>query len=353
MHKKAMEEKERIDKKEKSEKEKNKELEQKENSEKEEVELQESISIKKESSSYGLTFDWKKGNVVNASSADGYTASNDILSYKQNSKPLDQLLGLVVDMIGRGVDDLKIAQTIMYRNNSMSSECEILQTIASIKDFIAFAVNGKFNEIKKAKNLPDEETALYHLSEGDSTYALALMEALMDSNIEKSSKFTSGPKRDELFIETANQACVFGNLAAIKDTHLATGAFELSIELSPHNVNAWNRVGDMYRKAGSNKQAIWAYNNVKNIADEEINAEALANTNKQLSQYNYEQGNNLQAAKLYNESKQYYDNLGINRRLDRQEIEIVEIIESRQKSELSETISKILNNKDLRFYSYA
>ena len=327
-----------------------KEQEKEKQEEKKAAEMQNKIyTAKKE---YQVDFDWKKGKLRELEEHMQDIISEDSLTYQQSNKALSELLGLIIDMIGRGVDDLKIAQTVMYRNQGQSSEDDVMQTISAIKDFIALAVNGKFAQIRKEKQLPDEATALYHLAEGDTTYSLALIEALMDSNIEKTLSMTSGPKRDEIFIETSNQACVFGTLSAISDVHLATGAFELAIELASKNINAWNRAADMYAKAGSHNQAIKAYQNVLDMADEEINIAQVANANKMLSQYYYEQGNNLQAAKLYNSSKQYYDSLGINRRLDRQELEIIEIIETRQKDELGDTINKILNSQDMQ-YSYA
>ncbi len=316
---------------------------------KEEKQRGEAASAKK---NFQLDLDWKKGKIPELEQTAQAILSEETLSYQQSSRALPELLGLIIDMLGRGVDDLKIAQTIMYRNQGRSSEDEIMQTISAIKDFIALAVNGKFASVRRGKQLPDEATALYHLAEGDTTFSLAMLEALMDSKIERTTTMTSGPKRDEVFIETSNQACTFGTLSAISDVHLATGAFELAIELAPKNVNAWTRAGDMYAKAGSHNQAMKAYQNVLDMADEEINIAQIANANKMLSQYYYEQGNNLKAAKLYNSSKQYYDTLGINRRLDRQELEIIEIIESRQHDELGDTINKILSSREMQ-YSYA
>lgn len=142
-------------------------------------------------------------------------------------------------------------------------------------------------------------------------------------------------------------------MAAVADVHLATGAFELAIELHPQNINAWNRIGDMYKLAENETQATKAYQNVLNLADGEMNQRQIANAEKMLSQYYYAQGDSLQAAKLHNSSKGYYDSIGINRRLDRQEVEIVEIIESHQQEELEETIGKILANQNLKQYSFA
>lgn len=92
-------------------------------------------------------------------------------------------------------------------------------------------------------------------------------------------------------------------------------------------------------------KAVWAYQNVLNFADGEIDVMQVANANRSLSEHLYAEGNSLQAAKLYNSSKQYYDSLGINRRLDKQEIEIIEIIESNQQTSLPEMIQKLLGGR--------
>ncbi len=108
----------------------------------------------------------------------------------------------------------------------------------------------------------------------------------------------------------------------------------------------------MYNHAESHKRAVWAYENTLKMAQEEIHERQVANAQKMLSHYYYEQGDNLKAAKLYNNSKQYYDSIGINRRLDKQEVEIVELIEKRKNEDIENTISNILKNKDFGRYSY-
>lgn len=321
---------------------------EKETKEKEQAEEKES-----EPKGIVVDLDWKKGKLRDLEQ-NAPTLSNEFLSYHQSTKDLSELLGLIIDMIGRGVDDLKIAQTVMFRNQGKNSEDDILQIIDSIKDFIALCINQNFDRLPNASQLPREEDALFHLAQGDPTLALAMLEALMDFNIDRSSMAGIDVKKDEIFKEISAQSCVFGSLAAINDIHLATGAFELAIELNPNNVNAWCRLGDMYAKADSNNKAVWAYQNVLTLADEEIYARQVANANKMMSQHLYAQGNSLQAAKLYNSSKQYYDSLGINRRLDKQEVEIIEIIEAHQKEELQATIQKILSQKtSSRAFSFA
>lgn len=299
-----------------------------------------------------IDLDWKKGKTDELERATP-VLDKESLIYKQSTREIPELLGLIIDMLGRGVDDLKIAQTVMFRNQGKSSEDDILQTIDAVKDFIALCINKKFEKLPNAGQLPDEPDALYHLAQGDPTYALAMVEALMDHNIDKSVNLQPSEKKDSIYADISNQASTFGSLAAINDVHLATGAFELSIELAPNNVNAWSRLADMYQYAESESKAIWAYQNVLNMADEELYSRQVANANKWMSQHLYAQGNSLQAAKLYNQSKQFYDDLGINRRLDKQEVEIVEIIESHQKEEMRDTINKILTQGNLRQYSYA
>ena len=80
-----------------------------------------------------------------------------------------------------------------------------------------------------------------------------------------------------------------------------------------------------------------------NFADGEIDVTQIANANKNISEHLYAEGNSLQAAKLYNSSKQYYDSLGINRRLDKKEIEIIEVIEHNKETSLPDMISKLLS----------
>lgn len=300
-----------------------------------------------------LDFDWKKGQKVEAltsSQSDLPAFGVESLTYTQTHKELSELMGLIIDMIGRGVDDLKIAQTVIFRNQGKSSENDVLQLIESIKQFINLCLENHFERLPNIKDLPLEKEVLLHLALGDPTLALSLLENLMDYNIDMAQKTPSN--KDLLFNEISQQSCTFGNIASINDVHLATGAFELALELNPQNVLAWSRLADMYHRSGNNNQAIQAYQKVLDMADEELHPLEVANASKMLSQYLYSQGNSLQAAKLYNNSKQFYDSLGINRRLDKQEIEIIEIIESHQKDELQKTIDKILSTKQSLVYNF-
>ncbi len=320
----------------------------KEEQEEEEKSLSQAAATKKTEAVIDL--DWAKGKSrkqeVLSSPLD-----SDLLSYKQAHKKLIDLTGLIIDMIGRGVDDLKIAQTVMFRTQGSYSEDDVLQLIESIKDFINLCIYGNFEKIAQYVSIPKEEDALYHLAQGDPSLALAMIEALMDYNIDRSN-MVSASKKEDLFKDISNQASIFGTMASINDVRLATSAFEMAIELNPNNINAWSRLGDMFALAETNNKAIWAYQNVLNQADEDIYARQVANANKKMSQYLYDQGNSLQAAKLYNSSKQYYDALGINRQLDKQEMDIIEIIESRQSEDIKQTILTILQQKNSAVYNF-
>lgn len=323
--------------------------EQKKNKKEKAAELaaEEAVKTAERVKGAAIDLDWQKGKIPPAELIAGEN-SEVSLSYKQSRKELNQLMGLVIDMLGRGVDDLKIAQTLNFKNQGMTDENDILKAIDAVKEFIGLCISGKFAKLPESENLPGEDEALFHLANGDTSLALALLESLMDTNIDKANAGNSEEKRQRIYAEVSKYACCFGALAEMDDIMLATSAYELAIELQSVNVTAWGRLGDVYKAANSMPKAVWAYQNVLNFADGEIDIMQVANANRSLSEHLYAEGNSLQAAKLYNSSKQYYDSLGINRRLDKQEIEIIEIIESNQQTSLPEMIQKLLGSSNSR-----
>ncbi len=306
-------------------------------------------SIGSRGNASAIEFDWKKGR---SGELDETAAGINPFQYQPAQKPLDSMSGLIINMLGRNIDAGKIAQTVKAKCGDLASEEEIIQTIDSIKNFISLCNNGKFENLPNADELPLPDEALFQLAQGDSSYCLAMMEALMNNNIDKCQQMKMPQKRDIVFTETSNHACTFGSLANLSDVQLATGAFELAIELSPKNVNAWSRAADTYAKAGSDSKAIWAYQNVLNMGDEDIYPHQIANANKQLSQYYYEQGDTVKAAKLYNSSNDYYAAIGINQDLTGREQEIINIIEAKQSEDLPDTIKRLLNIKAQRQRGY-
>ncbi len=339
------ENKERLEKKQKEKQEKE-QLEKKEREKKKKVQQEKELNTFKEHKSYKestLELDWKKGENKDSSNDQLDDIESLSLSYKQSSVELNNLMGLAIDMLGRGVDELKIAQTLNFKNQGMSDENEILKAIDALKGFINLSIKGKFAKLENYGELPNEDQALFHLANGDSSLALALLENLMDTSIDKANSSASEEKRQKMYMEISDYACCFGALAEMNDIMLATSSYELAIELQSTNVMAWGRLGDVYKKANSTSKAIWAYQNVLNFADGEIDVAQIANANKNISEQLYAEGNSLQAAKLYNSSKQYYDSLGINRRLDKKEVEIIDIIEHNKETSLPDMINKLLS----------
>ncbi len=336
-NKRAAEQKE----KQKAEKKAKKEAEQEEKKKEEQRQAKKDRSERSKGIEVG--FDWQKGKAMMAETTMPSVTDLSALSYQQSRRDLPQLTGLMIDMLGRGVDDLKIAQTLNFKTQGLTDENDILKAIDSVKLFIDLCISGKFAKLEQYDNLPREDQALYHLANGDPSLALSLLEALMDNNIDKANSGIAEDKKLYLYGITSNYACCFGSLAESSDVMLATSAYELAIELQSTNVTAWGRLGDVYKRANSTSKAAWAYQNVLEFADGEIDIAQIANANKHLSEHLYAQGNSLQAAKLYNSAKQYYDSLGINRRLDKQEIEIIEIIENNHQTSLPEMINKLLN----------
>jgi hypothetical protein len=192
-----------------------------------------------------------------------------------------------------------------------------------------------------AAELPTPEEALYDLAQNDPTYCLQLLQSLMNATIDRAEGATLSQRRDLSFLEAATYACMFGTLAAPDNPQMATEAYEMAVELSERNVNAWSRVADMY-DVNQTSKAIWAYQHLLKIADETQHLHQISNAQKHLAQYYYDQGDTRQGAKLYDISRQYYDSLGINQPLTPRETEIIKIIESKQQEDLPDTVQKLL-----------
>ena len=261
-------------------------------------------------------------------------------------KTMHDLVGMIVNMIGRNIDELKIAQALMYRCKDDVSEETVLQIVHSVKEFLALCNQRAFDNVRRLKDLPTDEDCIIHLIAGDTSYAMALMEALMDDRINQAVSMKNMTQREALFKQSSNYACYFGTLAEINDTKLASASFELAIEMNPENPVAWSRCADLYKKMGLEDKANWAYNNVLKLIKQGDDKSQEANAFKHISQYLYAQGEGNQASQLYMQSKTYYDSIGINRPLDRKELEIIELIDQTEKEKIIESI--LSHRKNIR-----
>ncbi|MBQ7659192.1 MAG: hypothetical protein IJS26_00405 [Alphaproteobacteria bacterium] len=287
-------------------------------------------------------FDWRKGRLGELDEA---AAGVPLIEKKIVKKgALVDYAGLILDMLGRGIDAGKIVQTIRHKTAGTVSQEDIIQSVDSIQNFISLANNGKFNTLSKLYSLEDIKEALRSLACGNAGGCLAILEDLIYPLIERATKLAMPQKRDIVFSETSNYACTFGSIAMMDgDFELAVSAFELAIELSPKNANAWSRVADAYDKLKVGSKAIWAYQNVISYASSELYAHQLANANQKLAKYYQTQGDALQAAKLADESNAYYQTIGIDLALTKKEQSIIELIEENQIQNIDSTVGHLLN----------
>lgn len=297
-----------------------------------------------------LDFDWKK-NAAAAKKEDKIPVP-DAFQYQFKPQKLITLTGLIMDMLERSVDEPKIAQTIMYKNQHLNSEDDVIQTITAIKFFIYLCVSGRFQNLNPHKALPQEDAALYHLANGDSSLALVLTEELIDRKIAAVKAMVAGREQDKAWCEASNCATIFGSLAAFSHNRLAISAFELAIEMNPRNVTAWGRLGDMYLREDMQEKAVWAYSNVLNIADEGIYTQQIANANKMMASYYSELGSRDIAANMLKSANTFYDSIGINRPLTEQEVKIVDLIETKQFENIEKIIDNLFASKNFRQGGY-
>ena len=286
-------------------------------------------------------FDWRKGR---SGELDEMAAGIKPFKYTPSKKSLADLTGLLINMMGRDIDEGKIAQVLKAKVGDLATEEDVIQLVDAVKNFIYLSINGKFDSVAGTDGLLTPDEALYQLSTGDPIPCMDLMQCLLDTCSERCFQLKGNTsKRDLSFLEASNYACLLGTLSSVQDISLSTAAFETAIELSPKNVNAWSRAADMYVKANSESKAIWAYQQVLNMADEDMYSHQVANANKHLSQFYYDQGDNRKAANLYNSSNDYYAKVGINEELTSREQDIIDIIESKQEQDMPETINKLLS----------
>jgi len=330
---------------------KQKEVEKQKKKEKEEQELKEkmrampfSASIT-DSSFRGKAsmqeFDWKTGRQGELDEiAAGLSPANNM----NKGRPLIDLTGLIIDMLGRDIDPAKIAQTVRSKCQGYASEEDIIQLIDAIQSLISLSNNGRFYNLKDQGPLSTPENALLALSNGDTGPALSLMEALINTMVDKAAQTDMSQKRDIIFVEASNYACTFGSIASLEDDpSLALSAFELALELSPKNTNAWSRAADAYAKSQADSKAVSAYQNVLNFADQNAYPHQIANANQKLAQYYEKQGDTKKASELYYLSNAYYSTIGINTRLTDKEQNIIDIIESKQHENMQGAVGKLLN----------
>lgn len=288
--------------------------------------------------------DWNKKNLLPAEEA----PIPDSLHYKPKVETLDELICLIINMLGRNVNANKIAQALYQRNQGQNSMEDLIQMVYAVRDFISLCNAGRFDNLPERETLPLNNEALLHWAKGDNSECLSLLEHLIRQQIELAEK-QNGVLQEITYAQAAEYACIFGTIATLNNLELAQNSFELAIELAPKNMNAWSRVGDIYWQLGNQEKAVFAYQTVLESSDNIIYAEQKANANRKLALYYTQIGKPLQAGELEQSSRKYYDDYGITHALTEQENAAYDLIAARRNDNLPDTVNRLLQNRQLQY----
>ena len=249
------------------------------------------------------------------------------------------MLTLILNLLGRGVSEQKILQIIYQKFSMMFDANNLLQLFKSIQDFIGLCNSGRLDYIPEREKLPLNEQALYSLSCGDATPCLAILQSFLNMEMEKAEQ-ENGIIKEITYAQAANCACIMGNFAYLDDKPLAHNAFELATELSPRNVNAWNRLADLYMEDERLEKAMIAYQSVLDFGDEIMYPEQMANAQDKLAQYYEKLGLPERASQYKKLSSEFYRDYGMLSKLTSAEEDALFLIA--ENSDIRETISILL-----------
>ena len=234
-------------------------------------------------------------------------------------KKSENIINIIINLLGRGVSIQKINQSLYYHYQNIYDVHDIIHTVQSVCNFIGLCNAGKLDYLPQRQILPENDAALYAWANGDYSLTLILLQSFLNQLMEQSQEET-GIIKDLTYALASNCSCIMGDIAKLKDLDLAHNSFELATELSPKNVVAWSRLGDIYILEGSPEKAMIAYQNVIDIADTCLYAGELAHVKQQLSAYYQKQEIMAKASLLQKESAEYYDKTGIFHDLTEKEV---------------------------------
>lgn len=254
---------------------------------------------------------------------------------------LDQLVGVIINMLAHQVSDKKIAQTVYFLNKGADDPEEIMQLVRSIKNFIGYCNTGKFAQLPKSLSLPDCYDAVYSLALGDNKSCMELMEALLNAQVGVAQR-QKGLSKELSYALAADYACTMGTLANLNNYELAINSFELALDLAPKNVNALSRAADLYLQDNNSAKAAEIYQQVLNLADNVIYPEQKANANVKLAQYYRASGKMFKADEMEKEGRKFFDESGIRNPLSDAEKKTLQILLAEQDEKLGEYIKNLL-----------
>lgn len=268
------------------------------------------------------------------------SAENTQTTPKQTNS---EIICLIINLLGRGVTVAKINQSLYYHYNNVYEIHDIIHTVQSVCNFIGLCNAGKFDYLPQRQMLPENDAALYAWANGDYSLVLILLQSFLNQLMEQA-QGESGVIKDMTHALASNCACIMGDIAKLKDLDLAHNSFELATELSPKNVVAWCRLGDIYITENASEKAMIAYQNVIDIADVYLYASELAHAKWQLAQYYQKQEVVAKAEKLRAESKEYYDASGMYSDLTEKEILAYNTIYTGRSQNLRQYIYNLLSS---------
>lgn len=269
--------------------------------------------------------------------------SADMEPARRSEEHAQTMIAMILNMLGRRVSDRKIAQAMYVHYGTIADEEDIIQTVRSVRDFIGICNAGKFDFLPKRNLMPSNADALYNWANGDPSGCLLLLQALLNQQI-KQAENEDGIIRDMTYAMAANCSCIMGNIARIYDADLAHNSFELATELSPKNVIAWSRLGDVYMAESAPQKAMIAYQNVLDIGDEIMYGAQLAHVHKQMSEYYQNHGIFPQLEQYRDNCRAFYEAYGILVPLTEKENKAYEMIANNSSQYLRAAINGLLRN---------
>ncbi len=266
------------------------------------------------------------------------------LTETNTEKEKISLPAIILNLLSHNVTESKITQAVYYYYKAQMSEEEVMQTVETICNFIGLCNTGKFNLNPQNPPLPPSNAAIIDLARGDSSACLFLLQALLNTQMQQA-ETQEGIIRDLTYAMAANIACIMGNIAYLSDHELARNSYELATELSPKNVLAWSRLGDIYMQEKAIGKAMIAYQNVLDISDRILYARQIANAHKRLSEYYMTIGLEEQARQMQFLSSEFYESCGINTPLSQGEITVYKMLERDSEKNLPIAVNSLLSER--------
>ena len=255
---------------------------------------------------------------------------------------IENLVPLILTLLSRGVSEPKTIQALYFYYKNLYKEEDIFQIVRSVRDFIGLHNAGKFDILPDIDALPTPKEALFNLAKGNPAQCMVLLQALLNNQME-AAESDSGNLQDLNYAVAANYACIIGNIARLSDIELAYNSFELATELSPKNVKAWNRLGDMYMLENAPEKAFIAFQNVLDIGDMIMYAPQIADAKQYLATYFEKSGLTEKAKTMRDQSNRFYEIYGLHTPLSDAEQAVFQTLLNNSANALASDIDILLN----------